>query len=132
MIDSFGAMGVLLTMVTILFTLWHPEIEKYMNIDTDKKRGNKVVICSIKEFYGFKLRVLLYGVFLLSIVIFPDIIMIIYKVIQLYRLEGINTLKHYKSIYPMYFMLWIFSVVLWKHIYSLNKKIKEKIEKLEG
>lgn len=132
MSDSFGAMGVLLTMVTILFTLWYPDIEKNLNLDIGTKRGNKVIISDIKNLYNFKLRVLLYGVLAIALVILPDIAMIVYKIIQLYKSEGINIIRYYKSTYPMYFLLWIFSLVLFKHIYSMTRLIKDKINKLEG
>ncbi|NLK09648.1 MAG: hypothetical protein GX317_01610 [Staphylococcus equorum] len=132
MVDSIGAIGVLLTMITILLTVWQPEMDEKLKIDVSQKRGNEVVIKDIKSFNNFKINILLYGSLIIFIIISFDVIMIICKVIQLCRLEGIKIIERYNSIYPIYLMLWIFSLILCRYIHSMKKSIKDKIKKLEG
>lgn len=132
MIDSIGAIGVLLTMITILFTLWQPEIEEKLKVDVDIKKGNEVVIKDIKMIHNFNISILYYGTLIIFIIMALDIMMIMHKTIQIYRLEGFNVIKHYKSIYAIYLLLWIFSLILFIHIYSMKKLIKNKIKKLEA
>ena len=132
MVDSIGAIGVLLTMITILLTVWQPEMDEKVKIDVSQKRGNLVVIKDIKRFYNFKISTLLYGSLIVFIIISSDVIMIIYKTIQLFRLEGFKIIERYNSIYPIYLILWFFSLVLFGYIYSIKKAIKDKIKQLEG
>lgn len=132
MVDSIGAIGVLLTMITILLTVWQPEMDEILKIDVSQKKGNVVVIKDITSFYNFKISTLLHGSLIIFIIISFDVIRIIYKTIQLFRLEGFKIIEHYNSIYPIYLMLWIFSFVLLGYIYTMKKAIKDKINKLEG
>lgn len=128
--DSFGIMGLLLTMVTIFFTLWQSELEKYLNIDVGINRRNKKIIKEVKNLY-VRFKILTYGVLVIVLSILPDIIKIINKTIILFSSIGMGISKHYKSIYPMYLMLWIFSFILLIYLYYKNKQLKNKIKKLE-
>ena len=105
-------------------------MDEKLKIDVSQK--NEVVIKDIKSFNNFKINILLYGSLIIFIIISFDVIMIICKVIQLCRLEGIKIIERYNSIYPIYLMLWIFSLILCRYIHSMKKSIKDKIKKLEG
>ncbi len=131
MTDSIGSMGVILTMITIFFTLWQPETNEKLSVNTDLEQGNEVIINDLKGFINFKINILLFGSLIIFIIMGFDIIIIIRKMIRLFKIEGFSAIKHYKSIYPIYSLLWIFSFILFKYIRSIKKEIKDKIKKLE-
>ena len=132
MTDSFSAVGALLTMITILFTVWQPEIQQNLKVDVKQKQGNKKVIKELKVFRNGKVRVLLYSVLGISLAITPDIFGMMVKLIDLLRTHGLHTLGFYSPIYPLYVLLWMFSIILLIHLWSVHSSITTIIKKLEG
>jgi len=99
MIEQLSSASLLLTVVTVLYSLWYSEIKNAKEIESrSDKRNNTPKIDKIKEVKKYKSRPLIILSIILSVILLPDTISIIINSARIYLENPLYIFENYDSV----------------------------------
>ncbi len=133
--DTISSVSLLLTIITVIFSLWYSEINNTINMELPSYKSDSGEHKSkVDEVLGLKALPLLVSSALLTLVITPKTVYIIFNSCKLLYFEGFLAFKYYDVVYAIFIIVWLFSLFFTVYIIYLIVKLRgvnSKIEKLQ-
>lgn len=130
MIEQLSSASLLLTVVTVLYSLWYSEIKNAKEIESrSDKRNNTPKINKVKETIKYKSGPISILSIILSVILLPDTISIILNSSRIYLENPLYIFEYYDSVSTTFcfiqFGLIAFSIQFVVDLIKLRKKKRE-------
>lgn len=130
--ELLSAASLLLTIVTVLYALWYPEIVEGLNIKIPKHEEDwPGPSKKIETLIRSKVIPLFVSSMLVSIVFIPDAISIIKEAYWVW-MHAENPASKYSSVKTAFTLVVLFSVYLWLQVSSILIKLISKKRKMNN
>lgn len=127
--NELSSASLLLTIVTILYSIWYQEINNGKNISPElHQEDNKSKFEKVQIIFWQRAFILVLITSILSLILLPDVIMIISNSLKIYGSSNYSFLGNYNSAITTFCLievvLFIFCGIFIKDLYVLHEKKK--------
>jgi len=127
--NVLSALSLLLAVLGLLYSAWYPELKSASEIKIPNYSDDrKPILKQIRPTYYNKALPLFLSSLLISLIILPDFIRIIYNAIILFSDKGLKSLQYYDSVKTLLVTIFILLIFFGYHLLKLALSINEKIK----
>ncbi|MFA7290420.1 MAG: hypothetical protein WC055_16210 [Melioribacteraceae bacterium] len=132
MSDILSALSLFLAVLGLLYSAWYSEINSAVNEVIPKFiQDRKPVKDRITSAYYNKSLPLSFSGILISFIILPDFLRILFEVYVEFNKNGLRAISNYDSVKALFCAIFFLQVVFSIHLFLLARKLNELIKKCD-